>query len=388
MGDLSTGPMAGPRQHRIASVTLREVKLPLRTPFVSAAASVAEKRTILVQLETEQGIEAWGECVALEAPTYTPETVETAWLMLKDWLVPALLDLSWDHPSEVARHLASTVRGHPMARAALEMPCWDIAAQAAGLPLAKLLGGSRETVETGVAIGLGKSLEGLQEQARGALEEGYRRIRLKIQPGQDLDPVAAVRQVIGNELALAVDANGSYTLEDAEHLRQLEEFNLQMIEQPLARGLLLEHAELQRSLTIPIALDETIGSLDAARQAVGLKCAKVINVKPGRVGGLTAALEIHDLCQQAGLDLFVGGMLETGIGRAYNVALASLPGFNLPGDLSPSARYWRRDLVEPEWTMEDGLVAVPLSSPGLGIEIDLGRIESLTLRQVVLGARS
>jgi len=371
---------------RVDSVQLREIRLPLKEALVSAAAAVADRRIILVELRTTEGESAWGECVALEAPTYTSETVDTAWMVLRRWLVPALLGASWEKPEEVASLLEGTLRGHPMARAALEMPCWQLAAGSQGLSLVERLGGTRKTVETGIALGFSEDQQAQAQKARKAAQEGYRRIRLKIAPGRDEEPVRTVLNALGGlthplEIPLAVDANGSYRLEDLPLLKRLDGAGLQLIEQPLSPKDFLGHRALQEELITPVCLDESIHHPEDVRLMLELGAARAMNLKPGRVGGLTASLKIHDLCQEAGVPIFVGGMLETGIGRAYNVALASLPGCTLPGDLSPSAHYWRRDLVEPEWTMEDGLVTVPWGRPGLGVEVDVQRIETLTVRR-------
>jgi O-succinylbenzoate synthase len=274
-----------------------------------------------------------------------------------------------------------------MAKAAVEMGVWVVAAERAGVPLARLLGGTRDTIETGISLGIQRSPEALVERARAALAEGYRKVKLKIEPGADVEYVTAVREALGPDAPLMADANNAYTLADAAHLARLDALGLMMIEQPLAWDDLVQHAELQRRLATPLCLDESITSLDRARDMVALGAGRIVNIKPGRVGGLAQSVAIHDHCLAHGVPVWCGGMLESGIGRACNVALASLPGFTKPGDVSPSARYWARDVVTPEWTMsDDGLVRVPLDRPGLGVDVDVDRIEDLTARKLVLAA--
>ncbi len=372
----------------IAAITLREIRLPLREPFATAHGTVEDRRILLLELDGGDGVRAWSECVAMAEPSYSPDTVDTAWLAIRCWLAPRVLGKAFAHPRDL--HLAMAgVRGHQMARAAVEMGAWGLEATRRGVSLARLLGGRRRTVATGVAIGIQDDLELLIDKARRALAEGYRRIKLKIRPGADLEPLAALRRALGDDAALIADANSAYTLADAGRLARLDDLRLEMIEQPLAWDDLVRHAELQKRLATPICLDESITGLDRAQDMLALGSGRIVNLKPGRVGGLAEALAIHDLCHRRGVPLWCGGMLESGVGRAYNVALASLPGFTLPGDLSPSARYWRRDVVTPEWTMDDrGRIAVPHEVPGIGAEVDRDRIADLTVRRdVVSGDR-
>jgi len=366
---------------RLERATLREIKLPLRERFVISSGWVEERRILLLELEGADGSLAWSECVAGERPNYSPETIDTAWLALEAWLLPRLLGVDLAGPEAVAPRLSTGVQGHLMAKAALEMGCWGLAARMQEIPLARLLGGTRTRVPTGISLGIQASPEALAEKARVAVSEGYRKVKLKISPGQDVAFVAAVRDAVGPQQALAVDANASYTLADADHLAELDRFDLLMIEQPLAAGDLVRHARLQERLATPICLDESIVNAATAEDMLALGSGRIINIKPGRVGGLASSIAIHDIAREAGVPVWCGGMLESGIGRAYNVALASLPNFELPGDLSPSRRYWARDIVSPEWTMsEDGFVQVPLERPGLGVEIERDRIDDLTER--------
>ncbi|HSM06635.1 MAG TPA: o-succinylbenzoate synthase [Longimicrobiales bacterium] len=366
---------------RVTKLWLREIRLPLREPFRISSGSVTERRIGLVALHPDGGTKVWAECVAGARPNYSPETLDTAWLALREWIGPLLLGTSWSEPSEVHDLLQPGIRGHRMAKATLEMGCWALAAQARGQSLAEILGGTRERIATGISLGIQDSPEALVEKARQAFEAGYRKVKLKIAPGADLAYVGAVREALGPEAHLMADANSAYTLADADHLARLDPFDLMMIEQPLAHDDLVRHAELQRRLKTPICLDESITDVDRAEDMLTLGSGRIVNIKPGRVGGFTSSKAIHDLCHARGVPVWCGGMLESGVGRAYNVALASLPGFTLPGDLSPSARYWARDIVEPEWTMgPDGMVDVPWGRPGLGIAVDEDRIDDLTVQ--------
>ncbi len=370
----------------IDEVTLREIRLPLRTPFRISSGTVSHRRILLLQLRDRSGAVGWSECVAAEHPNYSPETIDTAWLMLRDWILPLVLEAPLEAPNHVHPRLERKVRGHPMAKAAAEMGIWELAARMEGVPLARMLGGTQDRVPVGISLGIQDSPEALVEVARAALEEGYRKIKLKIAPGEDFDYVSRVREALGSEAPLMVDANSAYSLGDAPELARLDELDLMMIEQPLDRTDLLQHARLQERIRTPICLDESIDCLDRARDMLELKSGRIVNVKPGRVGGFAPALAIHHLCQKGEIPVWCGGMLESGIGRAHNVALASLPNFQLPGDLSPSARYWSRDIVDPEWTMdEEGRVQVPLDRPGMGVTVDEERVEALTVRRERIG---
>jgi O-succinylbenzoate synthase len=368
-------------------LTLREIGLRLREPFRISSGVARDRRILLVELEGASGAVGWGECVAGEDPYFSPETVDTAWFAIERWVAPRVLGRPFAHPREISPRLEEGFRGHPMAKAAVEMSCWALAAEERGLPLARLLGGEREEVPVGISLGLQEEPAALVARALEAAARGYRKIKLKIAPGADLDYVAAVRAELGPAAPLAADANSAYRPEDTDHLAALDGFGLLMLEQPLDREDLLRHATLQRRLATPICLDESITGPDRAEDMIALAAGRIVNVKPGRVGGFTASLAVHDLCRDAGLPVWCGGMLESGVGRAHNVALASLPGFELPGDLSPSSRYWARDIVQPEWTMDDrGLVRVPWDRPGLGVEVDRERVEALTVRRTRIEA--
>ncbi len=372
---------------KIDRIELRLLRLPLLHPFRTSFGRTVEKEFVLVRL-LSGGLEAWGECVADATPYYSAETNVTAWHLITGFLGPTLLGLDFSHPREVfpAFH---AVRGHNMAKAALEMACWDVAARQRGVALSRLLGGTRDRVVTGISIGIQASPQALVERARRAREDGYRKIKLKIQPGADVEYVRAVREALGPDVHIMADANSAYRESDADHLARLDDFDLLMLEQPLGRDDLVRHARLQKRLRTPICLDESITDVDRAEDMIALAAGRIVNIKPGRVGGFAVSRAIHDLCARHGVPVWCGGMLESGVGRAHNVALASLPNFTLPGDLSPSARYWERDVVIPEWTMDsDGMVAVPLDRPGIGVELDHDRIAELTVREERLEPRA
>ena len=365
-------------------LALREIRLPLREPFRISSGVVSVRRILLLELRDASGAVAWSECVAEEEPNYSPETIDTAWLMIETRLAPRVLGRAFTHPAEVKPVLDADFRGHNMAKAAVEMGLWGLAATLAGEPLARFIGGTRDAIATGISLGIQETPELLVERASAALAQGYRKIKVKIGPGRDLAYLRAAREALGPGAPLMADANNAYTLANADRFVKLDTLGLMMIEQPLAWDDLVRHAELQKRLRTPICLDESITSLERAQDMVTLGSGRIVNLKPGRVGGLSASLAIHDFCLDRGVPVWCGGMLESGIGRAYNVALASLPGFALPGDVSPSARYWERDVVTPEWTMEDGLVRVPLERPGIGVDVDRERVESLTVRRAEL----
>ena len=369
---------------RVNSIELREIRLPLREPFRISSGVVEHRRILLARVRDADGFEAWSECVAGEHPNYSPETTDTAWLALREWFGPRLLGAELAHPRDADAVLSDGVRGHRMARATLEMALWSIEAERRDTSLSKLIGGARTHVDVGISIGIQQSPAALVQRARAALDAGYRKIKLKIEPGSDIEFVRAVRDALGPDAPLMADANNAYGEADFDVLAELDAFGLLMIEQPLEHEDLVRHAALQRRLRTPMCLDESITSVARARDMIELGSGRIINIKPGRVGGFAASIAIHDLCARHDVPVWCGGMLESGIGRAYNVALASLPNFSMPGDISPSARYWERDIVVPEWTMTDGRIAVP-QSPGVGVTPDLDRIDALTVRLETIG---
>jgi O-succinylbenzoate synthase len=362
-------------------IVLREIRLPLREPFRISSGEMRERRILLCELFDSDGASAWSECVVDDAPNYSSETVDTAWPILTRFLAPRLLGRRIGAADEVFTLLDQDLRGHNMAKAVLEMGCWTLAATHAGEPLARFIGGTRTAVATGISLGIQLDVATLVAKAIAAVGAGYQKVKIKIAPGRDVEWIAAVRAALGDSAHLMADANNAYSLDDTDHLASLDDLGLMMIEQPLAWDDLVRHATLQKRLRTPICLDESITSLERAHDMIALDAGRVINIKPGRVGGFSPAIAIHDLCQNHGIPVWCGGMLESGVGRAYNVALASLPNFTLPGDLSPSARYWRQDIVNPEWTMNDrGMVGVPLDSPGIGVDVDRDRVTQLTVR--------
>jgi O-succinylbenzoate synthase len=363
----------------IDRIVLREIRLRLKEPFRISSGIVDERRMLLLELTDASGAVEWSECVAGELPNYSPETIDTAWLAIREWLAPRVMGRELAEASGVHAVLEQNVSGHNMAKAALEMGCHGVEARLRNLSLAALIGGERTQVATGISIGIQRDPEALVTRAQRARADGYRKIKMKIQPGADVDFVRAVRAALPPDTDLMADANSAYTLADTDHLVQLDEFGLIMIEQPLHRDDLYRHSLLQQRLTTPICLDESITGVQQCEDMIAMRAGRIVNIKPGRVGGFTSSMAIHDLCSRHGIPVWCGGMLESGIGRSYNVALASLPGFSLPGDLSPSARYWERDIVTPEWTMQDGMVRVPTTT-GLGVTVDVDRIDDLTER--------
>ena len=382
---------------RLDSVTLREIRLELAEPFRTSAGTVAERRILLLELTDGDGGATWSECVAEALPTYSADTVDTSWLALTEWIIPAVLGVSFPAPTAIHAALEQRIRGHRMGRAAVEMGMWALDAQRENIPLATLLTSAsaharkmgatpRPLVDTGVVLGMQHTPLEMAQRASAARASGYRRIKVKIAPGRDVAWVDAVRGAVGAGVSIAADANCSYSLDDDEQVRALETLDglgLDMIEQPLANDDLVHHSELQRRMTTPICLDESVTGEASVDALLALNSARIVNLKPGRVGGFAAALAIHDRCARAGVAVFCGGMLECGIGRAYNVALAALPNFTVPGDLSPSSRYWTRDVIESPWTMdEDGRVRVPLERAGIGVDVDVARVDDLTVRAV------
>ncbi len=363
---------------RIDRIELRHVRLVLVAPFVTSMGVETDEEHIIVRVDAG-GVTGWGECVAGGNPYYSYETTQTAWHILRDFLVPAVLGKDVGDVSE-AITLWSRVRGHMMAKAGLESALWDAFAKARCLPLSKLLGGVRDRIDVGVSIGLQPSPAELLKKVAGYLAEGYRRIKIKIAPGSDIEYVTAVRREYP-DIPFQVDANSAYELGDIDVFRAMDDQNLLLIEQPLSHDDIFDHSKLQRELKTAICLDESIHSVADARAALELASCRVINIKPGRVGGYTESRLIHDLCASQQVPVWHGGMLESGIGRAGNVALASLPNFTLPGDISASKRYYREDIVEPAFEVApDGTMAVP-TGPGIGVEVVADRLEKVTVRR-------
>jgi O-succinylbenzoate synthase len=361
---------------RVRSVELRLVSLPLVRPFRTSFGETREKVCVLVRVETDDA-EGWGECVADVRPTYSEEWNDGAWGVIRDFLAPAVFAAGDVEAGDLVSAFAF-VRGHPMAKAALENAVLDAELRARGRSLADHLGAVHERVACGVSVGIAPSTEILLEQVSGYLAEGYRRIKLKIEPGTDVERVRAVREA-NPGILLSVDANAAYRLADVETFRALDAFGLLMIEQPLHHEDLWEHSLLQKEIETDLCLDESIRSAADARAAIELGACRIVNVKQGRVGGVLEARRVHDVAQELGVPVWCGGMLETGVGRATNLALAALPNFRLPGDTSATNRYFAEDLTEPLVLAPDGTLPVP-AGPGIGVEPDQGRLEAATLR--------
>lgn len=360
---------------RLTSVTMHQLEIPLVTPFTTSFSTQTVRHVLLLEARLRVGVEevtGWGECVAMAEPLYSSEYLSGAAHVLETWLVPRLIAAGDVSAETVAHHLEPIV-GHRMAKAALEMSILDAQLRAADRSFASYLGATRTRVPSGVSVGIQDSVPALLRTVSGYLDEGYARIKLKIKPGTDIEPVRAVREEFGGDLLLQVDANAAYTLADAAHLGRLDEFDLLLIEQPLGEEDLRQHARLAELLDTPICLDESIVSAASAADAIALGAASVINIKAGRVGGYLEARRIHDIAQANGVAVWCGGMLETGIGRAANASLAALPGFTLPGDISGSDRFYAEDITEPI-VMTAGEVAVP-TGPGFGVQVIPERLE-------------
>jgi O-succinylbenzoate synthase len=363
---------------RIETITLRELSMRLKAPFETSSEVTWNRRILLVEVIVD-GVTGWGEITAEEAPFYNSETTDTAWHIFKDFIVPMVLGKWFQHAAEIGQFLAP-IRGHHMTKAGLENAVWDIEAQQGGIPLATLLGGTRTEIPCGVSIGIQDSISTLLPKIEAELQAGYQRIKVKIKPGKDLNVIAAIRKRYP-DIKLMVDANSAYGLKDADRLRAFDDYNLTMIEQPLAWDDIYQHAVLQAQLRTPICLDECIQTASHADAAIKLRACGVINIKLGRVGGYTAAQQVHDICLQRSIPVWGGGMLESGVGRAHNIAISSLAGFALPGDVSASQRYWDEDIIEPKVEVSaQGTIRIP-TTPGLGYSVRRERIESLTVRR-------
>lgn len=371
--------------HVVDRVDMYLVQLPLVRPFTTSSHTKDHLDHILVRVVARDGGEGWGECASPSDPYYCPETTETCWHILSAFLAPRLLGQPWDHP-DVAAETWQIVRGNGFARAGIEMACWDLYARARGEPVAAALGGTRLEIYSGVSLGIEPTIDSILAQVERFVSQGYRRIKMKIGPGKDVAYVSAVR-ARWPEVPLMADANSAYRLDNPEHvaaLKALDGLDLMMIEQPLADDDIVDHARLQEQLVTPICLDESIHSVADARKALDLGSCRVVNVKVSRLGGLGEARRVHDLCYERGVPVWCGGMHEFGIGRAANVAICSLPGFTVPGDVSGSDRAYRQDVVEPPIRAERGAITVPWDRPGLGFEPVPERIRQRTLRELVL----
>ena len=362
---------------KLERVVVREISLPLVHFFETSFGRIHGRRVLLVEVRAD-GLSGWGECVADDAPGFSYETVDTAWPVLSRFLVPTTLGVRFSRAEDFPDRVRS-VRGHPMAKAGLEAALWDLQAKAEGAPLWKLLGGRHRRIPCGVSIGIQDHPDILLRKIEEELEAGYRRIKIKIKPGWDLDIVAAVRKRFPR-ISLMVDANSAYGWADFDHLAELDRFDLLMMEQPLEYDDVFRHVELQARLRTPICLDESIRHRRDADHAIAVGACRIVNIKMGRVGGHTEAKAVHDVCQARGVPVWCGGMLETGIGRAHNVALSTLENFTLPGDVSASCRYFHRDTAQPPIEVDSDGTITPSTDPGIGYEPDLEWIDRITVR--------
>jgi O-succinylbenzoate synthase len=363
----------------ITSVELREIRLPLVHVFETSFGRTTERRILIVRVTDKDGAEGWGECTAGEGPFYCEEWTETAWTTIKTFLAPMVVGKDINSAAQ-GWDLMSAVRGHRMAKAAIETACWDLEARVLGMPLWKHLSGVRAEIPCGVSIGIQNTPEGLLEKIEKELASGYQRIKIKIRPGWDLRIIEQVRERFP-KIPLMADANSAYTLGDVSLFKELDQFRLMMIEQPLAHDDIFDHAELQKQIKTPICLDESIHSSENAKHAIRLGACRIVNLKLGRVGGHTQAQQVERVCRENDVPVWCGGMLESGIGRAHNIAMATLEGFKLPGDVSASSRYWEEDIINPQVTVSSsGTIKAP-DEPGIGFAVNVSRVDQLTVRK-------
>ena len=370
---------------RIERIELRLLRLPLVRFFETSFGRIHDRRFVLVTVE-DDGVTGVGECVADANPFYSAETTRTAWHIIADFIAPVVLGRTFAHPREVFDALAP-IRGHQMAKASVEMAAWDLFARQQGRPLAEVLGGSPALIERGIAsgvsIGIQDSLEQLAERVGAEWAAGYRRIKIKIKPGWDIEAVHVIRDRF-DAIPLMVDANAAYELSDAEHLGRLDPYELMMIEQPLAYDDIRDHARLQARIRTPICLDESLHTPRLAEEALAMSACRIINIKPGRVGGHAQSIRMHDIAVERGAPVWHGGMLESGIGRAHNIHLSTLPGFSLPGDVAASRRYFAPDVIDPEIEVRsDGTIAVP-TGPGIGVTVVADRVAAASIERLEL----
>jgi o-succinylbenzoate synthase len=366
----------------ISTIELREIRLPLIHFFETSFGRTTERRILLVRVTDEDGAQGWGECTAGEGPFYCDEWTETAWHTIRTFLAPLVLGKQLDTAAQTWE-LMRAVRGHRMAKAAIENACWDLEARRLGVPLWKHLGGTRAQIACGVSIGIQNSPQVLIEKIDAELAAGYQRIKIKIKPGWDLKIVAQVRDKFP-AIRLMADANSAYTLADVALFREFDQYNLMMVEQPLAHDDIFDHAELQKQITTPVCLDESIHSSEDAKHAIQISAGRIVNLKLGRVGGHAQAKDVERVCREHDVPVWCGGMLESGIGRAHNIAMATLEGFTLPGDVSASSRYWQEDIIDPPVTVStSGTITAP-DKPGIGFEVNVERVDGLTVRKEVI----
>ncbi|HZG13578.1 MAG TPA: o-succinylbenzoate synthase [Candidatus Bathyarchaeia archaeon] len=361
---------------KIVRIVLRHMAMTLKSPFTTSFGTTTEKEFLLIEAYDDEGRVGYGESTAMVSPFYNEETLKSNHHLLRDFLIPLTLQHTFAHPDDCVQ-LYGHIRKNMMAKAAIEGAVWDLYAKRTGTPLAQALGGEKNKIAVGVSIGIQDNVSGMLKQVEQYLSAGYQRMKVKVKPGFDVDVIAAIRKEFG-DIPLMADANSAYTLEDVHLLKRLDEYGLMMIEQPLAHDDIIDHAQLQAQLQTPICLDESIHTVEDARKALDLGSCRIINIKVGRVGGLSHAKAIHVLCHARQVPVWCGGMLESGIGRAHNVAITTLPGFTLPGDTSGSNRYWHEDIIEPEVTVEKGFIHVPTQA-GIGYQVNQKRVDACTL---------
>lgn len=359
----------------IKEIKLHLVDMTLNNPFTTSFGTVQEKEFYIIEVIDDQGIHGFGESVAFSSPWYTEETVQTNFHMIHDFLIDLLRKNPITHPDDISK-LFAPIKRNNMAKAALETAIWDLYAKREGIPLSQAIGGTKGKIQAGISLGIQKDTTTLLQMITHYVDAGYKRVKVKIKPGTDLQVLQAIRTSFP-DLPLMVDANSAYTLNDIEHLKQFDQFNLMMIEQPLAHDDIINHARLQSALETPICLDESIHSFDDAKNAIQLGSCKIINIKIGRVGGLSEAIRIHDYCETHHIPVWCGGMLESGIGRAHNIALASLNNFSLPGDIGSSSHYWKRDIIDPEVVVHQGEITIP-DQAGIGYHLNKDLLNKVT----------
>lgn len=365
---------------QIKKIKLHRLNMSLNDPFSTSFGTVQDKDFFITEVMDHEGRSGFGESVAFSSPWYTEETVETTLHVMEDFLIELLKEKELHNPDDVSL-LFKQIKRNNMAKSALEGAIWDLYAKQQTIPLYQALGGQRTEIEVGISLGIEPTIDDLLEKITYYVQAGYKRVKLKIKPGHDIDVIRHVREKFP-DLKILADANSAYTLDDIDLLKKLDPFKLMMIEQPLAHDDIIDHAKLQTAIETPVCLDESIHSLDDARQAIELGSCQIINVKIGRVGGLSEAIRIHNYCQEHNISIWCGGMLEAGVGRAHNIALSTLPQFNLPGDTAGSSRYWKEDIIAPEVVVHDGIIHVP-NKPGIGYELNEEKLKKFTIDQKV-----
>lgn len=365
---------------KIDKIVVRKMVMNMKAPFETSFGTQQERSFLIVEAHSN-GLVGYGECVVSGFPYYSEETVSTALSIIEEFLIPLVLDQEFSHPDEVNEKF-KRIRRNNMAKSAVEAAVWDLYAKEKGIPLAEALGGAKKEITVGISLGIEDDQEVLLEKIDGYLKQGFKKIKVKIKPGKDLHVLQAIRERFG-DIPLMADANSAYSLKDLPLFKEMDKLNLMMIEQPLEHDDIVDHRKLQSELQTPICLDESIHSYDDARRAIELGSCKIINIKVGRVGGLSAAKAIHDLCEENNIAVWCGGMLESGVGRAHNIAITTLSNFTIPGDTAPSSRYWHEDIIEPEITMDSNGNIQVSDQPGIGYEVVEEKIEKYTIEKIV-----